>query len=813
MARDDVVEFMPRQVFNRHWVWLFLWLGMGVFLGRHAGGMASWLGIAPGLVGVVLLCVPERLPRRAHWGTALLCLALGLILYGLRAPGPTPDPLGRHALDWPRARLEFEGVVKRAPLFIAGEEYANLVLQVDTVRDGDRVLPLRGRTLVRWTRPAGPVYAGTRVRVTGRLSPHLGVVNHGVSGFEDYYRARGMYSHVRVSGNAVQVASVNRWSPFYWTSRLRQWQHEQLSRVIPADIYPFVLGVWLGEQAHINRDVYRNFQYAGTAHVLSVSGVHVGIITISLGFLLDLLRMSRRLRNTLLMGGVLVFTLMTGAQTATVRSALMICLYLSAELFDREADPLSVLGLSGFAFLAWAPVLLFDTSFLLSFGSLGSIMLFYPGLSRVLAALPVVFRGPLATTAAAQAVTIPIAAWHFSIVPLFGVIANLAVIPLLTAVLWLCFLCGIAGAMFSPLAALLGHALVPVVKIIEGVNAAVLYLPGAYASVTRPGILAVAFYAASLCVLFVLTYDARYRKRNGVIAAGLFLMSLVFWNLSWKGPVIDFLDVGTGDSIFLRTPGGTTLLVDGGDTSTYTDAGERVVAPFLHAHGIRRLDYVVVTHPDRDHIGGLFFVLDHFTVDNVLLGPEGQGTDVLEAAFLAKCADHGVPVQRLERGGSVPADGAEIRVLHPTSAWVATHKGNNNSLVLHVSWPGISLLLPGDVEEEAEAELLPWLDAGAAVLKAPHHGSPTSSSVPFLETVKPAVAVASMQAAGSRQTLMTPPMVQRYADHGITLFRTDWHGGVRIEPSRNGYHVVTARGARGYSLEPALYAKKKVAFK
>lgn len=802
MVRDEVVEFMPRQAFNRHWVWIFLWYGAGVFLARHVGGMAWWFGAVSGVAGAAVLCLPVRLPRRPHWGTALACLSLGMVLYGLCAPGTTPDALGRHALTWPRARLEFEGTVKRAPMFVAGEEYANLVLQVDTVRDGAAVLPLQGRTLVRWTRPTGPVFVGTRVRVSGQLSPHLGVVNHGVRGFEDYFRARGMYSHVRVSGDAIEVLSVNRWSPFYWTSRLRQWQHEQLSRFIPAGVYPFVLGVWLGEQGHINRDVYLQFQYAGTAHVLSVSGVHVGIITISLGFLLGLTGMSRRLRNALLMGGVLLFTLMTGAQTATVRSALMICLYLSAELFDREPDPLSVLGLSGFAFLAWEPVLLFDTSFLLSFGSVASILLLYPGLSRALSFCPLTVRGPLATAAAAQAATVPIAAWHFSIVPLFGVVANLAVVPLLTAVLWLCFSCAVAGTLFPPLAGILGHALVPVVRVIEGVNAGVLYLPGAYASVTRPGLPAVLFYAAALGFLFPLVYDSRYRRRNAVIVTSLFLVSLVLWNLPRHRPVVDFIDVGTGDSIFVRTPGGTTLLVDGGDTSAYTDAGERVVAPFLHANGIKRLDYVIVTHPDRDHIGGLFFVLEHFPVGAVLLGPEGKKTDALEGAFLEKCAARGVPVQRLERGNAIPADGAEIVVKHPSREWAAAHGGNNNSLALHVSWAGLSLLLPGDVEEEAETELLPWLDRGADVLKAPHHGSPTSSSEPFLERLNPSVAVASMQAAGSRQALMTPAMIQRYAEHGIMLLRTDWHGGVRLQPSRHGYRAVTARGERGYSLKP-----------
>lgn len=803
MARDDILlEAMPRKVLNRHWVWIALWYGAGILCARHLPGPVWLLAVCFGMGGVAVLFIPNRLPRRAHWGVAFLCLALGAALYGLRMPGVAPDALGQYALSYPRGRFELEGVVKTSPIYSADDEYTTFVLHVDRASRDEVTVPLPGRTVVRWTRPAGPVFAGTRVCVTGRLSPHLGTVNHGLGGIETFYRAQRVYSELNASGDAVALISVNRVSPRYWVACLRQDLHERLSRVIPPAVYPFVLGVWLGERSRLNHAIYQRFIHAGTAHVLAVSGLHVGIITLSLFFLLKLLRMPPRLRILLVMTGVAVFVLMTGARTATTRAALMICLYYMAELFGRERDSLSTIGLAGVIFLVWNPAFLFDTGFLLSFGSVAAIILFYPGLSRVFSWCPQPLRALVATSLAVQAVTIPIAAWHFNIVPLLGLLANLAVVPLLTVVLWLSLATSLLGVVLPAVAVLPGHALLPVIKAVEGANAAVLSLPGAYAVVTRPGLAAVFLYAASVGLLFPLLYDPLHRKRNAVLVGLLVLASLVAWNISWKRPGVDVLDVGTGDAIFVRTPGGTTLLVDGGDTSQYTDAGARVVAPFLHANRIKALDYVLVSHPDRDHIGGLFTVLKQFRIGTVLLGPEAKAPVPLETEFIAQCHHHGIPVKRLEQGDRIPMKGAEIQVLHPSRDWAARHTGNNNSVVLHLSWPGLSLLLPGDVEEEAETELLPHLAQPASILKAPHHGSPTSSSEAFLEKVNPTFAVASMQAAGARQTLMTPAMVRRYADHGITLFRTDWHGGVRIQPTRGGLHVQTARGMRGYCLKP-----------
>ena len=810
MKRDhDVVELMPRQVLNRHWVWIFLWYGAGIFLARHLRGFEFWLCAVAAGTGLGLLWIPVTLPRRAYLGAALLCLGLGSGVYGLRVAGNTSDPLGRFALTYPRRQVALEGTVAGSPIFLSESEYTTFVLQVDRIVGGMEPGPLPGRAVVRWTRPDRPVLAGTRVRVSGRLSPHLGVVNHGVRGMEDYYRTRGVFSQVSATASAVQVLSVNAWSPRYWASRLRQWQHDRLSRVVPGEAYPFVLGVWLGERSLINREMFQNFVYAGTAHVLAVSGVHVGLISLALNFLLQVLRLPRRPRLVLLMAAVFVFALMTGARPATVRAASMICLYHSAELFKREPDPLSTLGLSGFLFLTWNPALAFDTGFLMSFGSVGSILLFYPGMSQWLAALPAFLRLPLATTLSVQVITVPIAAWHFNTVPMLGILANLVVVPLLSVTLWISLAVSLSMAVVTPLARLLGHALLPVVQVIETVNSAVIRVPGAYTQVLRPTLVALLFYGAALCFLFPMIYEARNRRRNGIVVVTLLLGSALLWRPLWQPAVVDFIDVGRGDATFVRTPGGTTFLVDGGDVSKFTDAGERIVAPFLYANGVSRLDYVVLSHGHRDHVGGLFHILDRFPVGAVLLGPDAGERAPLETAFIEQCQRHGIPVQRLQRGDVLPARGADIRVLHPRADWAAGASENDRSLVLQVSWPGFSLLLTGDVEEKAERELLTVLDRPQSVLKVAHHGSPTSSTDDLLAALRPSLAVASMQASGARSTLMTPAMTSRYEAHGIPLLRTDWHGGVRIRTSGNGggHTVLTARGVRGYCLSPAFHER------
>jgi competence protein ComEC len=227
--------------------------------------------------------------------------------------------------------------------------------------------------------------------------------------------------------------------------------------------------------------------------------------------------------------------------------------------------------------------------------------------------------------------------------------------------------------------------------------------------------------------------------------------------------------------------------------------GSRVVAPWLLAHGIDQLDYVVVTHADRDHIGGVVGVLRYIDVGEVLLWPQASA-NALEVGLLEECAARGVPVRRIQADEEIAANGARIHVVHP--ALNSTTRGvNNQSVVLRVEWPGLSALLAGDIEVEAERELLSQLTQ-ADILKVPHHGSHTSSSEIFLDAVAPRIAVTSTRAS-SRREAMGRAVIPRYKARGIALYRTDYLGGVQVRRRGSELVVRSARGLRGYTLDPA----------
>src|SRR5262249_23485994 len=155
------------------------------------------------------------------------------------------------------------------------------------------------------------------------------------------------------------------------------------------------------------------------------------------------------------------------------------------------------------------------------------------------------------------------------------------------------------------------------------------------------------------------------------------------WTPLAGGPGVDMLDVGHGDATFIRTPGGATLLVDGGDRDEYHGCGRSIVAPFLLAHGGCRGGYVVLSHPDRAHDGGCFEVFRRFTVGHVLMSAS-ESDAPLEKQFVALCAARHVPIQRMKKGEHLSAGGAEIEALHPPGDWGAAEAINNRSLVVRI---------------------------------------------------------------------------------------------------------------------------------
>ncbi|MFM1920097.1 MAG: hypothetical protein RLZZ303_1731 [Candidatus Hydrogenedentota bacterium] len=748
------------------------------------------------LAAVLCLALP---PRR--WRQALLLAALFAAAGGassLMRP-VTPAPLHPAGPYW--ITTELKGRVLDCPVILPGADYAQVLAETS-----------EGMALLRWSDPHTRLLPGDVIRFRGEATTLLGSKNFGVQGPEEYHRARGVSYAVSVQGRALKLDAPGTWSLRRLAAQLRAAQADLLQRAVPPDALSFVMAVWLGQRQDIDREVNERYIETGTAHMLAVSGLHVGMVFLVLEFLLALFIRDPRARAALILVAIGLFTLVTGARVSTLRAAFMIAMYLSARFVRREPDAPTSLSLAAILFLAWNPGLLRDAGALLSFGSVASLLCYGDRMSHAAARwlrLPFWLSGPLTAGIAVQVLTLPLVAVFFQVVPLAAPLANIVAVPLLGIILMACVLLSFIGWTLPAFAPLFGHlAWLPWQGIEITVRGAAYFeFLALKVSSPTPAALACYYMAVALPLLWVSHHPpprelapdvappatGRWGAHRVALVAVLLLVSALLWRPAPPRGVIDFLDVGHGDAAVIYPPGGGAILVDGGDRSEYRDYGRAVVLPYLLAHGVTRLDAVVSTHPDRDHIGGLFSVLEAMPVERVLLSGHASGRP-LEAGLIELCSRLDVPVERLHRGDQIRLGEALMEVLHPPRGSYAPASVNDGGVVMRVSWDDpehgrFSALITGDIEQGAEA-MLAETECSASILRVPHHGSHTSSTPAFIKAVNPKAGIVSMRQTRQRKA-MGPGVAERYQSEGIPLWRTDLDGAIRVRP---GVAPLSARG-------------------
>jgi competence protein ComEC len=310
------------------------------------------------------------------------------------------------------------------------------------------------------------------------------------------------------------------------------------------------------------------------------------------------------------------------------------------------------------------------------------------------------------------------------------------------------------------------------------------------------------------------------RVRQGSIACAL---SAALWMLAAPSALLTargdgllhvaFLDVGQGDSALVRFPRGSSMLVDAGGLAAASgfDIGDRVVAPVLRHAGIRRLDYLVLTHGDPDHIGGAASVVHEFRPRRVLEGiPVPRST--LLAALRRQTEASGATWESMYRGWHASVDGVSVTAFHPDRPdWERQRVRNEDSIVIEVRWRDVSVLFTGDIGRDTEAILARDLQpALLSVLKVPHHGSRTSSSAAFLNAVRPDLAVFSV-GRSNRFGHPAPDVLERYRSIGTTILRTDRDGAIFVDTDGHSIDVRTfgGRAFRMTSMPPRRHEDTK----
>ncbi len=560
----------------------------------------------------------------------------------------------------------------------------------------------------------------------------------------------------------------------------------------------------LAEREGIPRELWDAFARSGTAHLLSISGFHVGVIATLLGALLSAAGQPPRRRAAFVAAGVWAYVLLIGAPTSATRAAWMTTAFVLGRLRRTPSSALGALGLSALMIALLRPGVVGGAGFQLTVAGTAGILI----LSRwMIAHWPRHrFRAAVAPAVAAgigaSVFTAPVLAHHFGQVPLLSLPSSILLTPLVAAAVPGVILTIVLDALHLPGAGLAGAGAEGLLHLVTIAAAWIGALPGTVALVTP---LEAGLLTAGALLPMALT-AAPWRRRPAVRAAVSVLSALaVLWagqaalSLAGRGTLqIIAIDVGQGDAIALRTPLGRWLLVDAGPRGFGgSDAGRTRVIPYLHARGARRLEAVVLTHPDEDHAGGLGSVLKGVSAGAVI----GPGISIGQAGQmdgLAEARRAGVPWRRAAVGDSWTIDGVHFRVLHPPGPRDAPDPDapNDWSVVLEVTWGDFSALLMGDADAAIEAKVAAARPAGApplTLLKVGHHGSITSTAAAFVEAVRPRYALIPV-GARNRYGHPDPQVLARLERAGARIFRTDLQGTVLLTARADG--TVTARTAR-----------------
>lgn len=551
------------------------------------------------------------------------------------------------------------------------------------------------------------------------------------------------------------------------------------------------------------RDAYAR---TGLIHLFSISGFHTMVIgALTLGALRRL--GLRGIHTVALFGaGLALFAFAAGLGAPVLRASLLLAAAAVGDLLRRPVDALAALSSIALAFLLLDPALLDRIDFQLSYLGAAAMVAMTPLRFELREALgprlgwgflgqrALDFVDVFALSAAIQLIAAPMLAEHFGMISIVAPLAN-AVLAAPAAILVAAgVLLGTIAAPFPEVAMAL---LVPLDYPLRGFDWAVRTLGAPRGSALHCAPWAPAtiglWYAILLTAPVWLSRRERHRSRPfTILAPVLGLAALLAWTpLFRREPslTIWFLDVGQGDAIVLRARDGTAALVDAG-------RDESSALRMLEQLGIDRLAFVVATHADADHIGGMTEVLRELPVGTFVTGGSTSGSAVF-ADLLGALAAGNAETVTLRRGDALRFGNPPIRVavLHPTAAFISEDLSRNDaSLVLRVETPeGASALLTGDAEELAENDLLrAELPLAAQLLKAGHHGSRSSTTAPFLDAVAPRIAIISA-GRGNSYGHPAPRVLADLAARNIAVWRTDQQGTIRARAEGAAWLLDAAR--------------------
>ena len=547
-----------------------------------------------------------------------------------------------------------------------------------------------------------------------------------------------------------------------------------------------LLAILLGDKDKLSEDIQESFNTSNLSHMLAVSGAHVSYIILGLTYVLQNSIIGKKNGKIVCIIFLLAFMAITNFTPSVTRACIMAILTLFSSIIYRKSDVYTNISVAALITLIFNPYGLLDLGFQLSYGGTIGIIIFIKRIQEKKSNSKVInyIKQMALVSIYANIMIIPIMMYHFNTVSFTFIISNIMASPILGIIVITGFLFIIASITVKPLTMLIAIFIKPILSILIKISQICSKLPFSNILVVTPYMFNVISYYA------IILYCIKSKKNNKCkiiicLLIVLILINFIIYIFPQKLRIF-FIDVGQGDSTLIITPDKKTVLIDGGGSDSF-DVGKKVLLPYLLDRRILKIDYVLISHFDTDHCGGILTIMEKVKVKNIIISEQAEHSENYER-FKKLMIHKKIRLIEVKKGDKIKIGRySEFKILFPTSRLLSENPLNNNSIVAQFNYNNFKMLFTGDIEKLAEQQILKAEKAEirADILKVAHHGSKTSSIPEFIKAVKPKIALIGV---GKNNTFGHPNQqtIKNLENIKCRIYRTDLQGEIIIKIDQKG---------------------------
>lgn len=604
------------------------------------------------------------------------------------------------------------------------------------------------------------------------------------------FNSKAYYNSLKIKGkitpDVIEIVKKDHDIILSYTGKLSDMLDNNYKKICSAKYSSVFSAMILGKKDELDDGLQTLFSDNGIGHILAISGLHISLIGMALYKLIkrmgagDILSMAV---SVILIG---LYGIMTGNNVSTVRAVVMFSAMVYSNVAEKTYDIASASALAAMVSLLDAPLFLFNCSFLLSYLAIIGIAYIFPTVKNIFEYNGKLFDGFIASLSI-QLATLPVNLFYFFKIQLLSVLLNIVVIPMMTLVMISAIISGAVCFISPELGKLTIGAAVYSLKLFEILCQMCGKIPSSVWTPGRPSGAGIIIYYVIVLIFLMQPFKEKRKWNIGIIVPSIVAISIRFHNYF----EMTFIDVGQGDGIYMETPKGTTVLIDGG-SSDNKKLYEYTLEPFLLSKGKKNLDAVIVTHCDNDHISGIKKI---FTQNNIkvktLYMPSTTLTDEVYTELIELAAKSGTDIKYIYEGYSMTEEDFYMYCIHPEYGY-NTSERNDYSTTLYVRYESFSALLTGDISGEVENEILQKYEnfPEITLLKAAHHGSRFSNTEAFIDEFAPQNIVIS---CGKDNSYGHPhrETIERFENKGIPWLTTMENGAITVTVNRKSTEINT----------------------